>query len=88
MFEWFTNIPSSNDVYEVYQSLTETIDKTMTEVIKRREVKNKTNTKPPCWNIEVNQAKKNLNYRQQQYKKRKITQNKLTLENTEARFEV
>lgn len=87
MSEWLTNSPPSNDVDEVYQSLKETIDRTMTEVIKKREVKKKTNTKPPWWNIEVSQAIKDLNYRQKQYKKRNITL-KIALENAEDRFEL
>ena len=39
--------PISNDADTVYQSFKETIDKTMTEVINRKEIKKKENTKPP-----------------------------------------
>ncbi|CAG2213470.1 GABRA [Mytilus edulis] len=39
MSEWLTNSSSSNDVDEVYQSLKETIDRTMTEVIKKRRLR-------------------------------------------------
>ena len=73
---WLQTCPSSNDVEVIYQSFKEVIDKTMRDVISQREMKERKNTRPPWWNADVNSAKKNLNYKQRQYKKRNIQQNK------------
>ncbi|CAC5356601.1 unnamed protein product [Mytilus coruscus] len=87
MEEWLLNNPSNDNVDEVYQSLKAAIDKTMQEVICQKEMKDKKSTKPPWWNYDVNQTKKNLNYKQRQYRKRNIPQNREALVTAEEKFE-